>query len=680
MYLTKLYVRFFRSFNFDYERKATSTASPPPWELVDGAWFPFIRIDLDRQVTAIVGANESGKSHLIEAVKRALSGENISRDDFCRYSALYSVETGKLREPDFGIEFAVEHEPEIELLRSIGIDASEDARTSFIRLAEAVSLLIDSSGEAHELSAAQVAKLEDLFPKPFQLYTNVALPDSISLAALQGKELTPLDERHRRYEMVDAFRTLEEPTLATVTDLAPQLFDVLARDRPQASNEALTSAALAEQLLIDVAKIDRQSFGDLEKALRTGNEGQAGGLIDRMNQSLARRLNFNRWWRQDRDFQLRLDLRERELVFLIRDRTGTDYSFRERSTGLTYFLSYFVQLKAHPRSSDTTEILLMDEPDAYLSSAGQQDLLRVLEHFARPDDAERRDQVIYVTHSPFLINKNQASRIRVLDKGSNEEGTRVVRDAANNRYEPLRSAVGSFVAETAFIGGENLLVEGAADQVLLTGLSSLLRTRGLPPRLLLDLNDVTIVPCGGADSVPYVAYLARGRDEIKPACIALLDGDQAGRDASKKLARSTDGGSGRILDSQYIVDLGVWATREQLKVPETVAVTELEDLIPPVIAVKAAEGYAQRFLGLTADEAQKLKPAHLEGQLAGVDGRIYKALELGFAEIFRGAHTDKVGFAKELVGYLDRVRDDNPRPHGMPALETNFSLLIAHLA
>ena len=31
--LTKLYVRFFRSFNFDYERKANPGAGEKPWEM-----------------------------------------------------------------------------------------------------------------------------------------------------------------------------------------------------------------------------------------------------------------------------------------------------------------------------------------------------------------------------------------------------------------------------------------------------------------------------------------------------------------------------------------------------------------------------------------------------------------------------------------------------------------------
>jgi hypothetical protein len=78
----------------------------------------------------------------------------------------------------------------------------------------------------------------------------------------------------------------------------------------------------------------------------------------------------------------------------------------------------------------------------------------------------------------FLIDKNNADRIRVLEKGVGDEGTRVVRNVSRNPYEPLRSAFGAFVAETTFIGNCNLMVEGPADQILLGGATTHLRLRG----------------------------------------------------------------------------------------------------------------------------------------------------------------------------------------------------------
>jgi predicted ATP-dependent endonuclease of OLD family len=61
------------------------------------------------------------------------------------------------------------------------------------------------------------------------------------------------------------------------------------------------------------------------------------------------------------------------------------------------------------------------------------------------------------------------------------------------------------------VGGTNLFVEGQADQILLAGLSAHMTRRNESTAGLLDLNEVTIIAAGGADSVPYMVYLARGR-------------------------------------------------------------------------------------------------------------------------------------------------------------------------
>jgi len=65
-----------------------------------------------------------------------------------------------------------------------------------------------------------------------------------------------------------------------------------------------------------------------------------------------------------------LGAREHELAFTIMDRTGPTYSFGERSQGLRCFLSYFVQLTAQGLTQARPDILLLDEPDAFLSCVG----------------------------------------------------------------------------------------------------------------------------------------------------------------------------------------------------------------------------------------------------------------------------------------------------------------------
>ncbi|HWO15327.1 MAG TPA: AAA family ATPase, partial [Solirubrobacterales bacterium] len=536
MRLTTVYLRFFRSFNYDYERRAKPSPDRPDWESVDGQQRPFIRVPIEEEVTAVVGANESGKTHLIAAAIQALTGDDINRGDFCRYSQLFSVEEDGLRTPDLGIEVAIDG-GDFDDLDSAPGGLKADDRVVLLRLGGSPPAFFAPSGEALELSEAEQAAILERLPEPKTIETRVAIPDSVSYSALRGEDPGPLGTRLRRRRLGDALSGL-----ADTEGIGAKVPDILAAITYEPSDpEQKTIAAeeaMARKLLFEVARIDPRRVEDLEKAIREDKEGQAKALEGQMNQALSRRLNFARVWRQDADFELLIDAHEHGISFTVHDRTGRSYSFDERSTGLRYFLSYYVQLLAMDLPEERSAVLLVDEPDAYLSGEGQQDLLKILEDFARPHDRSRRDQVVYVTHSPFLINKNAGHRIRVLDKGTNDQGTRVVKDIAKTHYEPLRSALGDHVAETAFIGGSNLVVEGLADQVLLAGLSSRLRRmKANSLSELLDLNQVTIVPAGSAPSVPYIVYLARGRDELKPACVALLDGDQAGKEAVKRLKR-----------------------------------------------------------------------------------------------------------------------------------------------
>ncbi len=96
--------------------------------------------------------------------------------------------------------------------------------------------------------------------------------------------------------------------------------------------------------------------------------------------------------------------------------------------------------------------------------------------------------------------------------------------------------------------------------MLLAGVSSHLRGReDTAPSETLNLNDVTIVPAGAASAVPYLVYLARGRDEVRPPCVVLLDGDKAGRDAQAKLRRGPAGRRAFIAE-QFVIRVDTWAS------------------------------------------------------------------------------------------------------------------------
>lgn len=693
MKLLRVYVRFYKSFNFDYERRAKQNATRHAWESIGDSWYPHIRIDIASDVTAVVGSNESGKSHLLHAIECVTGVRALNRSDFCRYSQLYSVESGAVRLPDVGATFSVDDPEEAEKLSSIGIRVTDGGNFTFMRPGSESAFAIVGD-DLVTLENEHVRTLETIMPEILKFSTDVAIPDSVPIAILAGRPLGRLADRRTRSKFLDEADTIadiqEESLWTAATARFRQLLGSSREsDDTSESKRVAEERELARKLLINLARVDSKIFSDLQTAINTGDEGDVSGLVGQINQSLAKHLNFARWWSQDSDFQLRVSVRERELAFTIADRTGMEYSFGERSRGLTHFLAYFVQLRAHRPEPGRRQILLLDEPDAYLSNAGQQDLLRVLENFARPDSRQRADQVVYVTHSPFLINKNAAHRIRVLDKGSQAEGTRVVKDVARTHYEPLRTSLGGDVAETAFIGGKNLIVEGVADQVLIAGMSNALRKKGTTRTSLLDLNEVTIVPAGSADSVPYIAYLARGRDPIKPPCVALVDGDDDGIRAAAKL-RKSETNRKPVLDAKFIVKVSDWAAGRHGTGPSGPSddthhvngrpAIEIEDLIPPSVAIHASRSYLRTLLGLGEDEVSVLTEKDLKSRLKESEAPLWDEL-VSYVHERVGEKLDKVGFAREVVSYFEGIPSDASRkPAGVPDLEKNFSSLISHVA
>lgn len=86
MRLKTIFIRFYKSFNDDFLRKNDNRVKAKPWELIGDALYPYIEVPIESEITTIVGANESGKSHLLSAIEKAISGEEIERSDSVKCS------------------------------------------------------------------------------------------------------------------------------------------------------------------------------------------------------------------------------------------------------------------------------------------------------------------------------------------------------------------------------------------------------------------------------------------------------------------------------------------------------------------------------------------------------------------------------------------------------------------
>ncbi|MEA5514232.1 AAA family ATPase [Nodularia sp. UHCC 0506] len=719
MYLKTVFIRFYKSFNDDFLRKNNNKVKPKPWEEMDNnAFYPYIEVPLDPKITTIVGANESGKSHLLSAIEKAISGNNIERSDFCRYSHFFTVKLNELKYPDFGTEWSdLSQSEEVNLRKIIKIPDNIifDRFLVFRKNINNITVYLPEKGDyrPYEIGNEQVSELQSLLPEILRIESDVALPSSVPIKKLvhlgQEKYLDSrrfeLLDREQRSKIVDALDEFSDnPELITKVRLfGGENKDVVDPDAIEtmksiilALDEAIFSVnekerrekeiKLAYKLICKIAQVDTNALLDLAGAIKKGMQGYANGIIEKINRQLSINLNFPNYWVQDRNFCLKVMARDYDLVFTITDRTGTEYSFEERSQGLRYFLSYYIQYRSHEPHPNKTEILLMDEPDAYLSSQAQQDLLKVFDLFASPAQGSHLThpiQVVYVTHSPFLIDKNHAERIRVLRKGNEDEGTRVVKDAAKNHYEPLRSSIGAYVGETAFIGNCNLMVEGISDQILIAGATTYLRGNDAPNLETLDLNQITIVQSGSASHIPYLVYLARGRDVEQPAVIVLLDSDNSGNEAKKQLLGK--GGQHRrpVIKEQFILQLTDIKENLSLVTDTATVKIEIEDIIPLSICIQATRFYLQEFLQLDETEFSFLTENLVLRKIA--NQTILDTIQASLSEFLdKDLQINKVGFARNVIRVVNewsqkRESLNKNQSDALQIFEDNFRVLFKKL-
>jgi len=124
-------------------------------------------------------------------------------------------------------------------------------------------------------------------------------------------------------------------------------------------------------------------------------------------------------------------------------------------------------------------------------------------------------QIIYTTHSPFMIESDKLNQVRtVVEK---EDGTHIsesVQEKDPNTLFPLQAALGYDLAQNLFVSKKNLLVEGIADLTYLSLMTNILESNG---REGLK-NDIAIVPVGGADKVATFVSLLRG-SELNMVCL-----------------------------------------------------------------------------------------------------------------------------------------------------------------
>ena len=198
----------------------------------------------------------------------------------------------------------------------------------------------------------------------------------------------------------------------------------------------------------------------------------------------------------------------------------------DRSEGFQWYLSFYATLLNEVKVSNQTGLLL-DNPGLELHVDGQRDIKRFLEERVAHDS-----QVIYVTHSPAMIDPFNLRQLRTVELQGDLKGTKVGNFAVTHPdgmdlLEPVRSAIGMSLAASLVLNEWNVLVEGAADKPIVEGIF-FSHYKEHQKKLLIN----------GSLSESKDAFLARFYDRTKLPYVILVDADSGGRDLERELLRT----------------------------------------------------------------------------------------------------------------------------------------------
>lgn len=262
-----------------------------------------------------------------------------------------------------------------------------------------------------------------------------------------------------------------------------------------------------------------------ERAIRTSSASQAMTSM------------FAQWWLQRRHtFRYQVDA-DYMRVWVCDDLNPSEIELDQRSAGMQYFFSFFLVFLVESQDAHANSILLLDEPGTSLHGTAQAKIVEFLRGLSQDN------QVIYTTHSPFMIDADHLETIRPVYEDPGTGATKISDDVwpeDKDALFPLQAALGYQLAQALFISKRQALLEGVTDYWIFRSLDYAARATGreaLHPSIILT-------PSGGARHMMPLASMLLGHEVD---VVAVLDGDEPGRRAGRKLVDKLLGDSSRTI-------------------------------------------------------------------------------------------------------------------------------------
>lgn len=447
---------------------------------------PFI---VDDKITVLIGANDHGKTNILEAIQRLNDDSPILDVD-----KNWDLPEGEI--PRIEWQFTLSPE-EIEALK---VDTPS---TPLPEVAPATTPL----GEG-EVPPAVVIKPEELPQECFDLSgsanTVIFARSGIETPVVVASTPFKIEKKYEKY-LLDLRPRVE------LFEISPDIKVVDQIQKEQLENKEDKNHEFIKGLFIsaDIWDMRTQLFGDTERSSKQ-IEIASQKLTKVMQEKWAQ--NDGSLWKLKQSGTsidiLNLRLQENAVK-------AVDVPPSRKSSGFrTFFLLSMMITARIYDSREKPHIFLFDEPGTYLHPRAQIDLQRSFEK--RADEA----QIVYTTHSLFLVSKNYPKRNRVISK--TVEGTKVDQKPFVSNWKSVRDSLGIVMSNNFLIADKSILFEGPSDQFYVYNALRKMKEGGVD----IDLNDFSTVD--GGDSENYLA-MAKVLLEEGRSILCIADGDSGGK-------------------------------------------------------------------------------------------------------------------------------------------------------
>lgn len=487
--------------------------------LTDSGW-----IDVN-DVTSLVGENESGKTNvLLPLWKLNPSGEGGEIDLLADFPRARYHDAKALSPDKLPIFIAADFTLDGDLAQSVADSTGVPLHKAIVRVqrkynGEYIVLFLDpesneplkinESGEEGETSRADELTKAVIEAMPrFLYYSNYGNLDSEIYLPHVVANLDRIKKGEKLGDKEKAkARTLK--VLFNFVNLSPdEILELGKPAEPQNGNPT-------EQQIADAAQRTKEREVLLSSA------------------SSDLTTKFANWWKQG-NHKIRFQADGRHFRIWVSDSIRpAEVELESRSSGFQWFFSFFLVFLVERADQHKNTILLLDEPGVSLHPLAQKALIEFFENLSK------ENQIIYTSHSPFLLDHDQLDQVKVVYVNSKTGETMISANlrAADTDKERSKSvyavfaALGLSTSESLLLTAAPVIVEGITDQWYLGLAKNVLIQQGK----INPARDIVFVPGGGARGIKTVAAILAASEEYPPV---LLDSDDAGNQVAKVLKES----------------------------------------------------------------------------------------------------------------------------------------------